>query len=71
MEQESHIKSRASNWILHNVERKLFDLSADDNPECVGPQRTHLLEIEKEGLLEGIEWDLGPCLPGPHVDNLP
>lgn len=71
MERESHTKSRASNQILHNVERKLFDLFAGDNPECVGPQRTHLVEIEKEGLLEGIGWDLGPGLPGPHVDNLP
>jgi Asp/Glu/hydantoin racemase len=32
-------------------------------------QEAYLKEIEKEGLLEGVEWDVDAGVSGPHVDN--
>ena len=49
---------------------RLEDLPEDDNPEYADLQGTYLREIDKEGLLEGVEWELDPGLPGSHVDNL-
>lgn len=46
---------------------RLVDLPPDDAYVCI--QETYLREIEAEGLLKGIEWDLDPGVPGPHVDN--
>jgi Asp/Glu/hydantoin racemase len=46
---------------------RLVDLPPGD--EYARVQETYLKEIEKEGLLKGIEWDVDSGMPGPHVDN--
>lgn len=46
---------------------RLVDLGPGD--AYVHLQETYLREIEREGLLKGIEWDVDPGMPGPHVDN--
>jgi allantoin racemase len=62
----------AQNWV--NMMRfnfippfRLVDIPPDD--PYVRLQERYIKEIASEGLLDGIEWDVDPGIPGPHVDN--
>ncbi|MEM2704619.1 MAG: aspartate/glutamate racemase family protein [Candidatus Bathyarchaeia archaeon] len=46
---------------------QLENLSLSDRYRNI--QLQYIKEIEDEGLLDGIEWDIDPGVPGPHVDS--